>query len=172
MVCQAELGHVSMKCNELSCNMFCGVCGFGMTSWSAFIIFIFVFLLCWRIGMGCLAQKLLSSAWAWFPCRRGNFWMCFSSYLPRCQEFNNDLKIWNWLRGLWVWILSYSSIKNSASTEQKIKPNFDGEAILHSRKQSKDSQSFTEQNKVKGKIEVSRRRKGRVKRWEHNQIRN
>ena len=36
MVCQAELGPVSMKCNELSCNMLCGVSGFGMTSGSTF----------------------------------------------------------------------------------------------------------------------------------------
>ena len=34
------------------------------------------------------------------------------------------------------WSLGYSSIKNAASSEQKIKPKVDGEAILHSQKQS------------------------------------
>ena len=125
--------------SAMNCPVICSVISLGLV-WLQdvpFIIFIFVFLLCWRIGLGCLALKLLASAWAWFPYRRGNFWICFSSYLPWCQEFNSYLKIWNWLRGLWVWILSYSSIKNFVSTEQKIKPNFDGEAILHSWKQSK-----------------------------------
>ena len=62
VLCQVELDHFSMKCDGLSCNALCGVCGFGMALGSAFLIFIFEFLLSWRIGVGCLALKLLASA--------------------------------------------------------------------------------------------------------------
>ena len=51
------------------------------------------------------------------------------------------------------WSLSYSSIKNSASSEQKIKTKVHGEVILHSQS---DSQGYTEENKVRRGIEVSR----------------
>ena len=36
VVCQVELDHFSMKCNELSCDVHCGVCGFGTASGSTF----------------------------------------------------------------------------------------------------------------------------------------
>ena len=36
VVCQVELDDFSMKCNELSCNVHCRVCGFGMASGSTF----------------------------------------------------------------------------------------------------------------------------------------
>ena len=34
--CQVELDHFSMNCNELSCDVHCGDCGFGRASGSTF----------------------------------------------------------------------------------------------------------------------------------------
>ena len=36
LACQVELDNFSMKCNELSCDVHCGVCGFGTASGSTF----------------------------------------------------------------------------------------------------------------------------------------
>ena len=57
------------------------------------------------------------------------------------------------------WLLSDSSIKNSASTEQKVKPKVNGEAILRGQKQAKDSQNYIEQRNVRREIDISRREK-------------
>ena len=94
VVCQVELDHFSMKCNELPCDVHCGVCGFGTASGSTFynIHFCVAALLENRCVLSCTEIAGLSLGFD-FHVGMETFESLFN--VTWCQEFNNDIKIWN-----------------------------------------------------------------------------
>lgn len=132
VVCQVELGHFSVKCNELSYNVHCGVCGFGMVSGSTFynIYFCVAALLdnrcvlsCTEIAGFCFGLHLHVGMEP-FECA---YFLMFIGVTSSKMIERSGID----LVACGFWFLSYSSINNSASSEQKIKPDVDGAAIFH-----------------------------------------
>ena len=90
-----EFDHFSLECSEVSSSAFWGVYVFGMAWATCLLMLRAVFLLCWRISMGCLALELVSSWFQWslggalFQCRCGDFWV--SSCLLMFPEIRSSL---------------------------------------------------------------------------------
>ena len=132
VVCQVELGQFSVKCNELSYNVHCGVCGFGMVSGSTFynIHFCVAALLDNSCVLSCTEIAGFSFGLhlhvGMEPFESAYFLMFIGVRSSKMIERSGiDLVTYGF------WFLSYSSINNSASSEQKITPKVNGAAIFH-----------------------------------------
>ena len=95
VVCQVELDHFSVKCNELSCSVHCGVCGFCTASGSTFyhLHFCVAALLENRCVLSCTEIAGFSLG-LHFHVGMEPFEFASFFKVHWCQDFNNDLKIW------------------------------------------------------------------------------
>ena len=95
VVCQVELYHFSVKCNELSCSVHCGVCGFCTASGSTFyhLHFCVAALLENRCVLSCTEIAGFSLG-LHFHVGMEPFEFASFFKVHWCQDFNNDLKIW------------------------------------------------------------------------------
>jgi len=86
--------------------------------------------------------------------------------VPWSQEYSDFLKFWSWASCLWVSVLL--RLLHPYSTEDK-PPRLMVKQFSTARNTQRDSQSYIEKRGGKREIEVTRKRKGRVKRGESNQ---